>query len=554
MAVEIICKNNDVRKEIPLGTSLEQLKDELGVKTRYQILGALVNNKLRELDYQIFKPKTIRYIDISHPMGKRMYNRSVQFLLYKAMIDLYPNAGLRIEHSVPGGWYCEVDNLGKAVDKEFILEVKKRMKELVEQDLPFIRKQLPTEEAVQIYKAHGLDEKVKLFTTRNEIYTTVYFLEDAPNHFDGYLVPSTSYLKAFELTEYYNGFFIGTPRDGYDKIKFPENPQNSKLFKIFREHVEWLDILQVPYVGELNEAIINKKAGDLIKVAEALHEKKIAKIADKIFQRRNEVKVVFIAGPSSSGKTTFCKRLSVQLQVIGFKPVQISLDNYFVDRAHTPRDEKGEYDFEALEAVDIKFFNEQLLDLMNGKEVELPVFNFYQGIREMSGEKIKSDANTIYIIEGIHGLNPKLTPKIEDKYKYKIFVSALTHIGIDKQNPIPSTDNRLIRRIVRDYKTRGYSALDTLSRWESVLAGEKKNIFPYQENADIMFNSALLFELAVLKAYAEPILREVPETAPEYDQAIRLLKFFSYFKAMPSDEIPPTSILREFLGGSSFLY
>ncbi len=422
--------------------------------------------------------------------------------------------------------------------------------------MPFIHQRLLTEDAIKIFEKMNFKDKITLLKSRSDLYTSVYQLGGMHNYFYGNLLSSTGYADKFELQKCYKGIFLKLPNYGFGKASTPLKTSNSKLFKVFQEHVEWLEILGVPYVGDLNKNVIEKKSGDLIKVSEALHEKKIASIADEIAHKKNgnTIKIILISGPSSSGKTTFCKRLSVQLQVLGFQPLQISLDDYFVNRAHTPKDEKGDYDFESIDAIDIRFFNEQLLQLINGKEVEIPVFDFIKGERTFIGKKLKMEERSIILVEGIHGLNPALTPMIDEKSKFKIFVSALTHLAIDAYNPIPSTDNRLIRRIVRDYRFRGYDALSTLQRWDSVRAGEEKYIFPYQENADIMFNSALPFELGVLKKFAEPLLNEVPETNVEYAEANRLLKFFSYFKNIEEHEIPPTSILLEFIGGSSFVY
>lgn len=552
--IEIICQNyGGQRKYYPLGVSLKEIADDQGITLKYPVLGALVNNKLRELNYRIFKPKTIQFIDYTHPSGSRMYHRSLAFILYKTIKDLYPQAKLRIEHSVSKGWYAEIDNLDDELSEELIAGIKARMKEIIQMDLPFEREEMPTEEAVELYGQHGHEEKQLLFKTRSKVYTSIYRMDGNVNYFYGYLVPSTAYINLFNVVKYYNGLLIQVP-----KRSNPEELEDliiqHKLFKIFREHKNWINILEVPYVGYLNMSINQKKTTELIKISEALHEKKIAHIADKITKQEHNVKLVLISGPSSSGKTTFSKRLSVQLQVLGLKPMQISLDNYFVDRQLTPRDENGDYDFECIEAIDVELFNEHLLQLLNGKEVEVPVFDFVEGKKTYNGTKLQMHKNTILVIEGIHGLNPKLTPIIPDELKFKIFVSALTQISIDAHNPIPSTDNRLIRRIVRDYRYRGYSALDTLRRWDSVRRGEEKNIFPYQENADVMFNSALLYELGVLKTTADPIIKAVTENQPEFAESVRLLKFLSFFQPISDREIPPTSILREFLGGSSFIY
>ena len=551
--IEIICTNCDVKKEYPIGTTMSDIAADMQICSKYPILGVMVNNKLKELNYQVFRPKTIQFIDITHHIGIRMYIRSLAFVLYKAIKDIYPTAVLSIEHSISKGWYCEVSNSHLFLDATTIALIKKRMQEIIDMDLPFVRKEILTTEAIKIFEENAHHDKLLLFKTRNQLYSSVYHLEDAVNYFYGYLVPSTGYLKKFNVVQYFNGLLLQVPKQKHPE-ELDEIVVQNKMFKIFREHKKWCEILEVPYVGSLNTAVIEKRDYELIQISEALHEKKIAKIADNIFKKRNEARLILIAGPSSSGKTTFSMRLSVELRVLGFKTVQISLDNYFINRDFTPKDEFGDYDFECIEALDIEQFNRDLLELMDGNTVEIPRFDFITGKRYYNNTKLKLAKDSLIIVEGIHGLNPKLTHLIEEKMKYRIFVSALTQLAIDKQNPIPTTDNRLIRRIVRDYRNRGYSALDTLKRWESVRKGEDQNIFPYQENADIMFNSALLYELGVLKTFAEPILKVVPENMPEYAEAVRLLKFISYFLPISEREIPPTSILREFLGGSSFVY
>ncbi len=551
--LEIICTNCNKKNEYPVGIQLDEIAGDMQLCLNQPILAALVNNKLKELNYQVFKPKTIQFIDITHPIGYRVYVRSLAFVLFKAIKDLYPLASLSIEHSISKGWYCDVSNSHLILDERTIAAIKTRMEEIIAADIPFIRKEILTTEAIDLFEANGLHDKSLLFKTRNQLYSSVYYLDNTINYFYGYLVPSTGLLKKFNILPYFSGLLLQVPKknkpDEIDNIVIQD-----KMFKIFREHKKWCEILEVPYVGSLNKAVLEKKEADFIKISEALHEKKIAKIADNIFKKRNETRLILISGPSSSGKTTFSMRLAVQLRVLGFKTVQISLDNYFVNREFTPRDEKGDYDFECIEALDIEQFNKDLLALMHEEEVEIPKFDFTSGKRFFDGTKLKISKETLIIVEGIHGLNPQLTHLIAEKLKYRIFVSALTQLAIDKQNQIPTTDNRLIRRIVRDYRYRGYSALDTLKRWDSVRRGEEQNIFPFQENADIMFNSALLYELGVLKTFAEPILRAVPENVPEYAEAVRLLKFISYFLPISEREIPPTSILREFLGGSSFVY
>ena len=551
--VEVICQNCQVRKEYPRGITLDEIAKDLEVRTSFPILGALVNNKLRELSYDLYKPKTLFFIDYSHPIGYRMYSRSVAFLLYAAIREILPHARLRIDHSISKGWYAELEGMKEGWEETHLDRIHQKMLELVAADIPFTRKEIPTPEAVKRFEDNGHPDKAELFRNRNEMYTSIYGLNGYINYFYGYLVPSTGYLTRFDIQKYFKGFIVRLPDQNTFEIPNGITFQ-PKLFKVFREHKKWVNILQVPYVGNLNNMGNERRDNDLIKISEALHEKRIARIADKIMRNHEHVRIILISGPSSSGKTTFSKRLSIQLMVLGLRPVQISLDNYFVDRELTPRDEKGEYDFETLKAIDVRLFNDNLTDLLGGKEIRLPRFDFNTGKRSLSNGTLRMEKDQILVIEGIHGLNPELTPAIAPSQKFGIFVSALTQIAIDAQNPIPSTDNRLIRRMVRDYRFRNYSALDTLKRWQSVRHGEEKYIFPYQENADVMFNSALLYELAVLKTYAEPLLKTVPERDAEHAEALRLMKFLSYFHPVSAREIPPTSILREFLGGSSFIY
>ncbi len=552
--IEIICLNGETpqRHMFPLGVSLAQIAREMNIKLKSPILGALVNNKVKELTYQIYKPKQIEFVDFSYNSGYQMYLRSLSFILFHAVKKLYPNASLTVQHSISGGKYCEIENLDIPISEEVVHNIQEKMKEIIEDNIPFRREEMLTKDALVLFEQHGLFDKSMLFKSRNLLYTSVYRLQNSINYYYGFLVPSTGYIGVFNLELYHQGMLLQPPSKHNPNQTSRINAQN-KLFTVFQEHKKWISILGVPHVGELNLAVEEKRTSALIQVSEALHEKKVASIADDIHKREN-VKMVLISGPSSSGKTTFCKRLSVQLEVLGYKPVQISIDNYFVEREQTPKDEHGEYDFECLQAIDLQLFNKHLQELLSGESIEIPTFDFAKGMKIFNGQKLKLNEKSILILEGIHGLNPQLTAMIDNTFKYKVFVSALTQIAIDNQNPIPTTDNRLIRRMVRDYRYRGYSALDTMNRWASVRKGEEKWIFPYQEQADVMFNSALLCELSVLKFYAEPLLRDVPETAPQYAEAVRLLKFLSYFKSIAEKDIPPTSILREFFGGSSFVY
>jgi len=551
--IEIICKNTNQTKEYFVGTSLQHIITDLGVKLKYPALGARVNNKIEELSYEIFRPKIVDFFDFTNIDGYRMYQRSLSFVLMKAVKDVLPEQQLLIEHSISRGFYCTIAQESFKLTADKVLEIADRMREIIAANIPFIRKEIPTADVISLFEKKGYYEKVKLFKTRPHLYTSVYILDDQEDYFYGYLVPTTGYLVNFDLIPYYNGMLLRFPSN--------ENPddlgrilEQEKLFEIFREYKQWGSVLGVSTLGSINEQLALNNGGELIKIAEALHEKKVGQIAD-IIKGNPKIKLILIAGPSSSGKTTFAKRLSVQLKVSGLKPVQISLDNYFVDRDKTPLDENGEYDFESLEALDIESFNMNMLDLLAGKKVQMPQFSFDAGKRfYVDDNYLEITPETIVLVEGIHGLNPKLSEIIPNDAKFKIYVSALTQLGLDSHNRIPTTDNRLLRRIIRDYQYRGYSALQTLRRWPSVRNGENRNIFPFQEEADIMFNSALLFELGILKKYVEPLLKIIPETEPEFSEALRLLKFLEYFMPFPDHEVPPTSILREFLSGSSFKY
>ncbi len=551
--IKIKCLNNNKLIKVPKGTALLEVADKLNIKLANPILGAMVNNRLREADYEFFQPKTVRFIDVTHVDGMRMYVSSLSFVLYAAVEELFPGARLRIEHSVSKGVYCELDNLGCDLSVQMVIDIAEKMRELIDRDLPFIRHNEESDEVIKLFESKGLTGKSDLIRHRGEYYTTYHQMEEYVNIFYGCLVPSTGYLKVFDLNKYYNGMLLRVPKSQQPE-ELEELVIQNKLFDIFSEFSQWIRILSLTNISDLNAAVNNGIAETIIKVTEALHEKKISQIADRIAQQKNKLKIVLISGPSSSGKTTFGKRLTIQLLVSGIRPLNLSLDNYFVDREQTPRDEKGEYDYEALEALDLDLFNEQLLALLSGEEVEIPKFSFENGKRFYDGEKMKMSEGNILIIEGIHALNPKLTLSVKNEAKYKIYVSALTSLNIDNHTRIATTDNRLIRRIVRDYRYRNYSAQETISRWSSVRRGEEKHIFPYQEEADIMFNTALLYEFGVLKPFAEPILLQVHPNQPEYSEAQRLLHFFGYFNPVKPREIPPTSILREFLGGSSFNY
>ena len=551
--VEIFCRNTNTTKSYPLGTSLLEISEDLNIKLENMVCGAIVNNQIRELSFCLVKPKQIEFIDISHPDGNRLYTRSLIFVLHAAMKEVFPDVGIRIQNSISNGYFFELNGFNRPVTESDVFTITQEMKSLISKNITFIKKGMLTSEAVELLKKQGLTDKALLFEQRGNLYSSLYFMNDLANYFYGHLLPSTGYISNFGLIPYYNGLLLQTPKPK-NIGKLPKPTERKKLFGIFQEQKEWAEILNVSTIGKLNRFTIKNCGGDVIKVSEALHEKKIAEIANMIHSRNGDLKIVLVSGPSASGKTTFSKRLGVQLIVNGLRPHQISLDDYFVDREHTPVDEFGEYDFEALEAIDIAFFNQQLNDLLEGKEIELPVFDFQMGQRKFTGKKLQLQPNDILLVEGIHGMNPGLLPHIERKFTFNIFISALTQISFDRHTHISTADNRLLRRIIRDNNYRGYPAWETIKRWPSVRRGEEKNIFPHQENADVMFNSATLYELAVLKKYAEPVLKQVPENRPEYIEAIRLRNFLSWFKQIDDAEIPPTSLLREFLGGSSFAY
>ena len=552
--IKIYCENTQKEKSYPFGTRLHDIIIDQKIDLKFPILGAMVNNQLKELDYLIYKPKTVRFINYLHPDGRRMYLRSLSLVLFKATVDLFPNAKLKIEHAISNGLYCEIKTEDKSIHITDIVEqIKKRMKEIIDEDITFEREELKTETALHIFEEFGLNDKCTLMQTRKQFYSSVYRLKDAVNYFYGYLAPSTGYLKTFNLIKHYDGMLLVLPQKTNPE-KTAKIIKQDKLFDIFQEYKDWVRIIGTPNVGQLNLAAQNGDISNIIKVSEALQEKKIAHIADIIHRKKKELKVILISGPSSSGKTTFAKRLSVQLSVLGFKPLTLSMDNYFLDREFTPKDEQGEYDFESPYALDIDFFNQNMLDLFKGKEIKRPRFSFADGKRYFDDSTLKMNDDNILLVEGIHGLNPMISKMIPNHQKFKIYVSALTPLNIDSNNRIPTTDNRLIRRMVRDSLYRSYSALETLQRWPSVRKGEENHIFPFQEEADVMFNTALVYELGVLKRWAEPILKEVPPIVAEYSEAKRLLKFLSYILPIPEHEIPPNSILREFVEGSSFKY
>jgi uridine kinase len=512
---------------------------------------ARVNNKMEGMHFRVYKQKNVEFQDITSPSGLRAYTRTLFFVLCKAVHDLYEKAKVAIDIPVSNGYYVNL-NIGHEVTLEDAGRIRRRMQEIIDAAVPVHRYETTTEEAIKMFNYLHTFSKVKLLKNSGRLYTTYYEIDGYIDYYYGALLTNTSQLYLFGLEKYYDGLLLRIPSPTHPD-ELGEMTHQDKMFGIFKEHHRWQDIIGLRTIGDLNEAIDAGYSSQLIQISEALQEKKIGKIADEIANRKG-TKMVLIAGPSSSGKTTTCKRLSVQLAVNGIKPVGISLDDYFVDREHTPLDENGDYDFEHLHALNLDLLNEQMNALLCGKEVELPRYNFQQGCSEWSGRKLQLHDDQVLVVEGIHALNPELMSQVPQEQVYRVYASALTTLLLDKHNYIPTTDNRLLRRIIRDYKYRGVSAIETIRRWPSVRAGENKWIFPYQENADAMFNTAMLFELAVIKRQAEPLLEQVPESAPEYAEAYRLLKFLRYIKPIPETQIPPTSLLREFLGGSSFEY
>lgn len=549
--ITIRCKNTGKSHKVPIGFTLEEVYEMLELDMPHGATSAKVNNKVEGLHFMFFNDKDVEFLDITSPSGLRTYTRSLFFVLYKALHDLYPAARLRIETPVSNGYYCRVFMEG-GVTPVVAAALRGRMQEIVNADLPFHRITCPTEEAVRLFREAGLESKAKLLESCGSLYTTYYTLDGLADYFYGSLLIQTRQLYLFDLIPYDEGLLLRLPDPAHpDRLRpMVEQP---KMFDIFREQHRWQEILGVTTIGEFNKACDQGHTNDLINVSEALQEKKISRIADKI-HANPRLKVILIAGPSSSGKTTFSKRLSVQLMASGLDPFPISLDDYFVDREKSPRDADGNYDYESIEAMNIPLFNQHINALLAGEEVELPHYNFQTGKSEKSGQRLRLQPHTILILEGIHALNPMLTSEIPTENKYKIYASALTTILLDDHNYIPTTDNRLLRRIVRDYKYRGHSAEATIRQWPSVRAGEERWIFPYQEQADEMVNTALLFELAALRSQALPLLEQVPENVPEYSEAYRLRKFLSYLKPISTKGLPPTSLLREFLGGSTFKY
>ena len=549
--LHIRCKNNKKSLKVPMGSTLSDIFKEINLQMPYGPVSAKVNNKVEGLHYRVYHNKDVEYLDLHTQSGIRTYTRSLFLVLCKAVHDLYSRSEVIIDIPVSNGYYCNL-KLGRAITAEDVNRIRTRMQEIVNAHLPIQRFETTTEEAIDMFSKLGDEQKAKLLKSSGTLYTVYYVLDDYKDYYYGSMLTNTSQLYLFGLEPYFDGVLLRIP-SVQDPSQLGALIRQDKMFEVFKEHHRWQSLLGIKTVGDFNEAVGNGEATNLINVSEALQEKKISQIADKIAAKK-DIKVVLIAGPSSSGKTTFCKRLSVQLLASGVKPVQISLDDYFVNREETPKDEQGEYDYESIYALNIPLINEQFNALFNGQEVELPKYNFQTGSSEKSGNKLHLEENNVLGVEGIHALNPTLTAQIPDDKKFKIYASALTTILLDNHNYIPTTDNRLLRRIVRDYKYRGCSAQETIRRWPSVRSGENKWIFPYQEQADVMFNTAMLFELAVIKPQAEEVLEQVPENCEEYAEAYRLRKFLKYFSPLPFRALPPTSLLREFLGGSSFKY
>lgn len=551
--LQIYCKNTKKSGEFEFGTTILDIYKQLGVELPYPPLCAYVNNRVESLNFRVYNDKQVEFLDYTRYNGMKVYVRSLFLVLMKAIDDLYGDgeSKLDFEATISNGYFFKF-NIGREVELDDVEQLKKRMMEIVDADMPFVCKTMPSEEAVPMFRSRGLETKALLIESRGRIYTDYYTLGDTIDLSYGPLVPTTGYLKLFDLVKYYDGIFLRVPEEEQPD-RLCDIVRQDKMLANFGDTHKLLRITGLSTVGELNRAIDEGEAGTLIKVAEALQEKHIARIADEIIER-GKVKLVLIAGPSSSGKTTFSKRLSVQLAAAGVRPYAISLDDYFVNRDNTPLDDKGEYDFESIYALDLPFFNQQLNQILAGEEVSLPTYNFVAGQREFNGKKLKLTDNMVLVLEGIHALNPLLTSEVSDEHKFKVFVSALTGIKLDKQHFISTTDNRLVRRMVRDFSYRGMSPVDTIKRWPSVRLGEEKWIIPFSENADVMFNSAMLFELAVFKNYALTILENVREDVPQYAEVHHLKRFLRCFRALPERELPPTSLLREFLGGSSFNY
>lgn len=562
--IKFYCENTSEYGECEPGTDLLSISQTLQHRCKYAVLGAFVDNQLKELGFKIYAPHSIQFIDLTWNDGRRMYIRSLCFVLQKSVVDLYPEYSLFLDYSLPNGLYGELrekelneDGTPKEVhlSPDEILKIKNRMRHYVKENYPFVKTKMSRDEAAMVFRKNGRPAKAAL-AQEGRFYTSVYFLDGYADTFYGPLLYSTGYIDLFDLVPYNSGFCLQAPSSS-EPWKVADYQYQDKLSNVFHENSDWNYILGANGIASVNNAILKGMTKPMIQVAEALHERKYADIADLIYQRRDKVKLVLIAGPSSSGKTTTSKRIALQCKTLGLNPLVLAMDNYFVDREHTPKDEKGDYDFESLYAVDLDFLSKQMNDLFDGKEIELPKFDFVSGDRHFDGKKIRMGEKDILIMEGIHALNKEVTKDIAPERVFRVYASALTSLSLDENNIISTTDSRMLRRMVRDYSNRGITPEDTILRWPSVRRGEERNIFPFQENADAMFNSTLIFELPLLKYYAEPLLRRISPSSAAYAESIRLLKFLSYVVALDPKEIqaiPPTSVMREFIGGSSFEY
>ena len=549
--IRIRCKNNKKSIYAAIGSTLSDVFRQLNFKMSYGPICAKVNNKVEGMHFRLYHNKDVEFLNMTSGSGSRNYTRTLFFILCKAVHDLYPRSSVVIDIPVSNGYYVDL-SIGHDVNLDDVTRIRHRMQEIIDARMPITRHEVPTEDAIRMFDQKGDEAKARLLRSAGSLYTTYYQIDDYVDYYYGSLLTNTSQIYLFGLERYFDGLLLRIP-DLKNPGVLPEMTRQDKMFSIFKEHHHWQNIVGVRTVGDFNEIVGAGRSTDLINVSEALQEKKISQIADEIAGRKG-IKLVLLAGPSSSGKTTTCKRLSIQLVANGLKPLQISLDDYFVNRDQTPHDESGEYDYESIYALNLNLINEQFNALFHGEEVELPKYDFQTGVSRPSGKKLKMQENNVLVVEGIHALNPELTAHIPEKQKFRVYVSALTTILLDDHNYIPTTDNRLLRRIIRDYKYRGVDARESIRRWPSVRSGENKWIFPFQENADAVFNSAMLFELAVIKQQAEPLLEQVPENCEEYSEAYRLRKFLKYIRPIPNKDIPPTSLLREFLGGSSFRY
>ena len=556
--ISVYIENTSEQIAVPMGTTLKEISESVGGN----ILAALVDNKLKSLDYKVINPHNVRFIDYGHPDGRRTYIRSLCFVLQKVVHEMFPDKVLAIDYALPSGLYCEIRERKVLEDGRphvyFVTDaeleaIQARMKEIVAADLPFTKKMMAMDDAAELFEANGQREKARLLKTLGRFHYNVYWLDGLADTFYGPLTTSTGCLTTFDISGFNDGFCLQYPMDGDPGRVLPMKRQ-SKLATALKEHSDWCSVMGVKGVGTLNRKVLSGEIVDLINLSEALHERKYADIADQIYARRGSVKIVFIAGPSSSGKTSTSKRLAIQCRILGLNPKVIELDNYFVDRKFTPRDEKGEYDFEALGAMDLDFLGKQLNELLEGREVEIPRFDFKEGRRYFNGDMMQLHEKDILIMEGIHALNPAMIPGVDSSKVFRVYASALTSLSIDENNNISTSDNRMLRRMIRDNRTRGVIPEETIMRWQSVRRGENRNIFPFQENADAVFNSAHIFELPVLKYYAEPLLRRISPNSPAYTEASRMLKFLDYIVALSPAEIaaiPPTSILREFIAGQT---